>query len=344
MPLQIPMYMNIEEVQKLFNVMDRQKWYVCFRTIFYLGLRNSELCKLKVEHIDLQSRRVLIRASKDTTRKLYRLENIRKLGYSSYTDVFKAVSEDEAKIVKLFIDINNTYSLLPETMAQRSGIDLNQINQLSDSLMKRGILKTVEKGKDRTVPLPQHLANEIIQFLGERRAGYLIEPDTKYMKYRTWKESYINPESIRFQFKKYLRKAGFSKDQIEVWHVHTLRHSYATYLLQEGVDMTVVQQVLGHSDIKTTVRTYIHLNDKDRLRAIDNVFGYTKNDGYQAPRYGGLSNSPQNRTAPTMNIQETISTERLVEFAKTRLATGEINVNEYKEIVGSLQNGNMQMP
>jgi site-specific recombinase XerD len=49
--------------------------------------------------------------------------------------------------------------------------------------------------------------------------------------------------------------------------VHTLRHSFATHLLESGVDIYHIQQLMGHSNVKTT-NMYIHLQRKDLLNII----------------------------------------------------------------------------
>ena len=64
-------------------------------------------------------------------------------------------------------------------------------------------------------------------------------------------------QSIRFMLKKYTLRAGIQRTITP----HMFRHSFATYLIEEGVDVSCVQQILGHSSIKTT-QIYIHVAAK----------------------------------------------------------------------------------
>lgn len=71
---------------------------------------------------------------------------------------------------------------------------------------------------------------------------------------RRFKGDRFSEQSIRRMLKKYTKQAGISRNITP----HMFRHSFATYLIEEGVDISCVQQILGHSSIKTT-QIYIHV-------------------------------------------------------------------------------------
>lgn len=60
--------------------------------------------------------------------------------------------------------------------------------------------------------------------------------------------------SVQKVFSKSLKEVGIQKDA----HVHTLRHSYATHLLEEGVDIRIISEYLGHKTLESTL-VYTHL-------------------------------------------------------------------------------------
>lgn len=70
-------------------------------------------------------------------------------------------------------------------------------------------------------------------------------------------------QSIRLMLRKYVKQAGIKR------HItpHMFRHSFATYLIEEGVDVSCVQQILGHSSIKTT-QIYIHIAAKKQAEIL----------------------------------------------------------------------------
>lgn len=70
-------------------------------------------------------------------------------------------------------------------------------------------------------------------------------------------------QSIRLMLKKYTKLAGIERNITP----HMFRHSFATYLIEEGVDVSCVQQILGHSSIKTT-QIYIHIAAKKQAEIL----------------------------------------------------------------------------
>lgn len=105
-------------------------------------------------------------------------------------------------------------------------------------------------GKDRYVPMPQRL-------LVLLRDYWNIHKPSSYFFFRKDKNTAISDTSLQHTFKVALRQSGITKAA----SIHTLRHSYATHLLEQGVDLRVIQELLGHKSPQTTA-VYTHLTDK----------------------------------------------------------------------------------
>jgi integrase/recombinase XerD len=133
--------------------------------------------------------------------------------------------------------------------------DIDVINRVV-KIVKR------KRNKDRMVPIPPPFADELKEWMGERREGPLFPGrDGK---------GQLSDRHIRRIVKEYAVKAGVRKpDEV---HPHTLRHSYATHLQDQGVPLNVIQQLLGHSRVETTT-IYLHLGIGRMKEWIDKAFG-----------------------------------------------------------------------
>lgn len=113
--------------------------------------------------------------------------------------------------------------------------------------------------KERIIPMNDHvqqIINSKIIFLnGASKESYIFQ-NLNGIKY--------NEDFISKQFKKFIRKAKLSDDI----HFHTLRHSFASILVQRGCSLYVVKELLGHEDIKTT-QVYSHLTQVNLTNAVN---------------------------------------------------------------------------
>lgn len=111
--------------------------------------------------------------------------------------------------------------------------------------------------KERIVPM-----SEKVRTILFRRFNSFSQDQSDVVFYRR-KGKMLYQEAISKQFKKIIRKSNLS-DKI---HFHTLRHSFASILVQKGVSLYVVKELLGHEDLATT-QIYSHLNKENLIESI----------------------------------------------------------------------------
>ena len=145
------------------------------------------------------------------------------------------------------------------TLIYSCGLRLREATHLKVSQVdsKRRLIH-VQQSKglmDRYVPLPQSTLELLRIHYKTHRNPILIfpSPGRGGVHERTSTEP-VPDSSVQTVFKKSLKEIGIHKQA----HVHTLRHSYATHLLEDGVDIRIIQEYLGHKNIQTTM-IYTHL-------------------------------------------------------------------------------------
>lgn len=126
----------------------------------------------------------------------------------------------------------------------------------------RMMLRVLGKGsKEREIPLPQRTLDLLRAFWRTHRSGQWLFPARGV--YNNASQP-LSDQSVQVAFRRALSQSGVKKPA----HVHTLRHSYATHLLEAGVNLRLIQGILGHQSARTTA-LYTHLTPQ----AIQSVSG-----------------------------------------------------------------------
>lgn len=162
----------------------------------------------------------------------------------------KVISAQEIK--KLFAVTTNLKHNTMLKLCYGMGLRVSEIVNIKimdvDSKTMQVFIERAKGKKDRYANLPESILEQLrVYFKQYRPKKYLFEGQYEG-KYTT--------RSIQMVFKNGLKKANINKDI----GIHGLRHSFATHLLENGTDIKFIQELLGHNDIKTTLR-YTHVTD-----------------------------------------------------------------------------------
>jgi integrase/recombinase XerD len=125
-------------------------------------------------------------------------------------------------------------------------------------------------GKQRLVPLSPRLLDVLRDYWRQYRPATWLFPGASA-------ERPLNQSSVQRRFQELVRDAGLRKHA----SMHTLRHSFATHLLEAGVDLVTLQKILGHADLQTTAH-YLHVRS-DRLRQTPSLLELLPVDSASAP-------------------------------------------------------------
>jgi len=145
-----------------------------------------------------------------------------------------------------------------------TGLRVSELVSLKHSQVNlhQGVMRVVGKGnRERLIPLGDEAVGWLQQFVQGPRVEILLERQTDYL-FPTRRGDRMTRQAFWHIIKRYSKKAGVDKELSP----HTLRHAFATHLLNHGADLRVVQMLLGHSDLSTT-QIYTHVA-RERLKEL----------------------------------------------------------------------------
>jgi integrase/recombinase XerD len=180
------------------------------------------------------------------------------------------LSEDEVEALLAAPDVETPLGMRDRAMFEllyATGLRVSELVglKLPQLRLDVGFLVAFGKGsKERVVPVGEQAEHWVKRYLSE------IRPELAQGRHQAVFVNHRGAEMTRMGFWKILRKHGLEAGIRTSFSPHTLRHSFATHLLEHGADLRAVQTMLGHSDISTTeIYTHVH---KERLKSLYEKF------------------------------------------------------------------------
>ena len=218
---------------------------------------------------------------------------------------------NKKQLVDLFEGIDDSNIFMACFIALFSGLRISEVCNLKkqdvDLESEKIFVRQGKGNKDRIVMLPSKIKPIIERW-------FRLQTDSEYF-ISGYNYSQLKTIVLSREFRKYLKKAGLKIETFKTsigqqryaYSFHTLRHTYATMLLEKGVDLYYVQRSLGHVDIHTT-QIYAYISNADLRNKINIAFGKT-----------------EKKTQKNMNISDPL------QLLKLKFAEGEIDLNEFRE-------------
>jgi integrase/recombinase XerD len=178
-----------------------------------------------------------------------------------------SLTEDEVELLLAQPDVTVAIGLRDRTMLEvlyATGLRVSELIALTfEQLnMRQGLIRCIGKGnKERLVPLGEVALDWLQDYLLESRP-LLLNGRLSDDLFPTTRGKAMTRQAFWYLIKRYASLSEIEK----VLSPHTLRHAFATHLLNHGADLRVVQLLLGHSDLSTT-QIYTHVA-KERLKGI----------------------------------------------------------------------------
>ena len=179
----------------------------------------------------------------------------------------KALTEAEVEALLQAPDVSRFLGLRDRAMLEvlyASGLRVSELVklQISQLNLRQGVLRVVGKGdKERLVPLGEEAAEWLQRYLDEARPA-LLRGRLSDEFFVTQRGTAMTRQAFWYLIKRYARRA----DIATALSPHSLRHSFATHLLNHGADLRALQMLLGHSNLSTT-QIYTHVA-RERLKGV----------------------------------------------------------------------------
>ncbi|MFZ9035083.1 MAG: site-specific tyrosine recombinase XerD [Francisellaceae bacterium] len=172
----------------------------------------------------------------------------------------KDLSEEDVNCLLEAPDLNSDIGLRDKAMLEllyATGLRISELISLnlSNINLNQGVVRVLGKGaKERLLPTGEYALEYLQRYLSEVRDGWLkgLKSDEVFITNRQKK---MTRQSFWYRIKHYLAETAINKNVSP----HTLRHAFATHLLNHGADLRSVQMLLGHSSVSTTT-IYTHIS------------------------------------------------------------------------------------
>ena len=176
------------------------------------------------------------------------------------------LSIEELQLIFDSIDVSTAEGTRNKTILETMyscGLRVSELTDLriSNIYVDVEFIRVIGKGnKERLIPIGQEALKHILLYKEGYRNKVMPKKGNEDILFLNRRGGKLSRVMIFYIIKEYTAKAGIKKNI----HPHTLRHSFATHLIEGGADLRAVQEMLGHESISTT-EIYTHL-DRDFLR------------------------------------------------------------------------------
>jgi integrase/recombinase XerD len=182
-----------------------------------------------------------------------------------------SLSEQDVELLLEAPEVTNALGFRDRVMLEMlyaTGLRVSELVNLKFEQIsfRQGVVRIIGKGnKERLVPVGEEAMGWLENYMSQTRKTILGERQCDYL-FVTNRAGSMTRQAFWHIIKRHAKKAGISKELSP----HTLRHAFATHLLNHGADLRVVQLLLGHADLSTT-QIYTHIA-RERLKELHSKY------------------------------------------------------------------------